>query len=248
MMTDVVPCKRVTAEHIHSMLKTRQYEVMVPLVARQTATFPPTWTEDNAVEFTRVLRECDQRVMQFMIRTSVLVSVAKDFLDLLGDLQLPRKWLRNMQQHYPFLHKCLDIGQPVVGSKIPGLDLGHYAIIKTHPNATPGMLKGCNLAALLHVKEERTYDWYDSPMGMMPIFVFVTFMCMLLAILIAAAVNEPRTQQCPEPEPCPGLEAYHVSQLLDRVYVISDPIDIAIAIILGFIALPMKIAAMVASF
>lgn len=211
---NVVRCERKTADRIYEILRSESYNKNVPLEARKTASFPEKWTEETAVEFTRALRACDQRVMEHILCHDVHISESLNLLEMLGDLRLPQSWLDTRQTCYEFLQKCLDLGQPVHPRAIPRFDWGHYAIIKLHPSTTKATKDtlsrmGFELAKL---EDDRSRN---NRLVISSLLAVVIALVLGFALLLALHLQSlPKTRPCPEAPTCPGLEDYAFDPLV----------------------------------
>lgn len=222
MTSDFVPCQPHTAAYVTRTIMSEVYNRTVPVEARRTLTVPPMWTEDNAVEFTRALVECDSEARRAIFEHARDVDVVIDLITILPDVDLDPEWLAVRQCEYAVLRACLDMGKPVC-LDLETANLGHLAIIHTHsstPHAEAARIetlideKKTDLNLLRAFKLQASKPQVGkSRTGLAPMptaeamlhgaMLGSTAVLVLVMIWGAFLSDMGWSKPCPEPAPCP---------------------------------------------
>lgn len=210
LLSALTPCQRDVAEGILDRLEYAFDDNKFNEEITNNLKFPSEWTSKNSLEFTRALRECDQRVLDYILDNDWGPISISNILDMMRGLQLPRRWLHDVQAWPDVLRKCLDLGQPVLLSKIRDFDKSHVDVLRQHPD-----LPEETLIDLFEVARQKI-DLEARLFRAEPtIFVFLVFsFIMIIVTAIMLEENDKlRARPCPQTQPCPGLESYPLNQI-----------------------------------
>lgn len=183
------PCSSELARHILSRKKS-VLSVALTDKEKASANFPNEWTEDNAAEFSRILNECYNPVLDGICWGLKKQHLILELLDIIGSRPISPTLIGKWQSNYAVLRKSLEVGQPVFPQLIKNHDRGHYEIICAHPGVSR-TLKWASFNSIVRRDKHRHLVWV--------LYAFMTLAIVavgMLALVLSVSSATPQPQKC----------------------------------------------------